>query len=297
MTYLVIGAVFQSRNFGEAQAEFATNVAGCKLLATQAGLASSRHRRVVPQRTRLSFSTTKMSHRADASNTLDDRGYSGPLIRGQNPASLIEEALRNRITQSLYWKEQCFGLNAATLLDRAVEVTYIGGTYGVGMRPTPFICLLFKLLTLVPDPEIVLEYLNNAGDEWKYVRALAAFYVRLTFEPDEVYKTLEPLLLDSRKLRRRRKEEYTLTHMDDFVDELLNRERTCGTSLWKLPGRQVLEDLERLDPRESPLQEELDKMDEEDEEMQDADLRNGDGSASENGRSPSLRSMDDSDGG
>ena len=72
-----------------------------------------------------------MAHRADASNTLDNRGYTGPLIRGVNPATLIETAVRDRITDSLYWKESCFGLNAATLLDRAAEMSYIGGTYGV----------------------------------------------------------------------------------------------------------------------------------------------------------------------
>lgn len=235
-----------------------------------------------------------MSHRADASTALDNRGYSGPLIRGQNPATLIETATRDRITESLYWKEQCFGLNAATLLDRAVEMAYIGGTYGVSMKPTPFLCLAFKLLTLVPDREIILEYLNIGGEEWKYLRALAAFYVRLTFEPEDVYKTLEPLLLDSRKLRRRRKEEYMLTYMDEFVDELLTRDRSCGTSLWKLPARQVLEDLERLEPRESPLQEELDAMLDDDKDMDMVDFDERDGRNSENGRSPSLQSRSDS---
>lgn len=235
-----------------------------------------------------------MSHRADASTALDNRGYSGPLIRGQNPATLIETATRDRITESLYWKEQCFGLNAATLLDRAVEMAYIGGTYGVSMKPTPFLCLAFKLLTLVPDREIILEYLNTGGEEWKYLRALAAFYVRLTFEPEDVYKILEPLLLDSRKLRRRRKEEYMLTYMDEFVDELLTRDRSCGTSLWKLPARQVLEDLERLEPRESPLQEELDAMLDDDKDMDMVDFDERDGRNSENGRSPSLQSRSDS---
>ena len=223
-----------------------------------------------------------MTHRADGSSVLDNRGYSGPLIRGQNPALLLETAVRDRITDSLYWKEQCFGLNAATLLDRAIEISYIGGTYGVGMKPTPFLCLAFKLLTLVPDRDIVLEYLNYGGKEWKYVRALAAFYVRLTFDPADIYKTLEPFLTDSRKLRRRRKETYVLIHMDEFVDELLTRDRSCATSLWKIPGRQLLEDMDQLEARESPLQAELDAMDDEDEEMPDVD-RNG--TASEDGRS------------
>jgi pre-mRNA-splicing factor 38A len=224
-----------------------------------------------------------MTHRADASTLLDNRGYSGPLIRGANPVTLIETAVRDRITDSLYWKEQCFGLNAATLLDRAVDMTYIGGTYGVGMRPTAFLCLAFKMLTLTPDRDIVLEYLNMGGEEWKYLRALAAFYVRLTFEPADIYRTLEPLLTDYRKLRRRRKESYTLMHMDEFIDELLTKDRSCGTSFWKLPGRQQLEDLDMLEERVSPLQAELDEMEEDQDESMD------DGSA--RGASPSAQSQ------
>jgi len=239
-----------------------------------------------------------MAHRADASNTLDNRGYTGPLIRGVNPATLIETAVRDRITDSLYWKESCFGLNAATLLDRAVEMSYIGGTYGVGMKPTPFICLAFKLLTLVPEKEIVLEYLGRGGEEWKYLRALAAFYIRLTFDSVEVYKVLEPFLEDKRKLRRRRKEGYTLTYMDEFVDELLIKDRVCGTSLWKLPARQILEDEGRLEERVSPMQGELDEELEregngDDEDMEE--VRNGGGSDTEEGRSAHNRSASEED--
>lgn len=234
----------------------------------------------------------KMAHRADASNSLDNRGYTGPLIRGGNPALLLETAVRDRITDSLYWKEQCFGLNAATLLERAVEMTYIGGTYGVGMKPTPFICLAFKLLTLTPDKEIILEYLNRGGEEWKYLRALAAFYIRLTFDPADIYSTLEPLLEDNRKLRRRRKETYTLMHMDEFVDELLTTDRTCATSLWKLPARETLEDQGLLEERISPMQAELDAFLEGDnDDMPDV---NGNGRASEDGRSDGERSASDS---
>ncbi|RAL12710.1 PRP38 family protein [Aspergillus homomorphus CBS 101889] len=231
-----------------------------------------------------------MTHRADASTFLDNRGYTGPLVRGVNPATLFEKAVRDRITDSYYWKEQCFGLNAATLCDRAVELTCIGGVYGVAEKPTPFLCLAFKLLQLNPSRDIILEYLNytdpgsdedehGSNDEaggttatatpavvktqgdFKYLRALAAFYVRLTFPAADVYKTLEPLLLDYRKLKRRVRDSFTLTYMDQFVDELLTKDRVCGTSLWKLPARQQLEDLELLDERVSPLQAELDEMD------------------------------------
>lgn len=220
------------------------------------------------------------THRADASSLLDDRGYTGPLVRGINPATLFEKAVRDRITDSYYWKEQCFGLNAATLCDRAVELTCIGGTYGVSEKPTPFLCLAFKMLQLNPSRDVILEYLNftdpgsdDEGDDtaengvvgsrgdFKYLRALAAFYVRLTFDPVDVYKTLEPLLLDYRKLKRRVRDSFVLTYMDQFVDDLLTKDRMCGTSLWKLPSRQQLEDLDLLDERVSPLAEELEELD------------------------------------
>lgn len=247
------------------------------------------------------------THRADASTFLDNRGYTGPLVRGVNPATLFEKAVRDRITESYYWKEQCFGLNAATLCDRAVELGSIGGTYGVSEKPTPFLCLAFKMLQLNPTRDIVLEYLNftdlgsdddeqgenTAEDQaqngivkgrgdFKYLRALAAFYARLTFDAVDIYKTLEPLLGDYRKLKRRVRETFVLTHMDQFVDDLLMKDRVCGTSLWKLPSRQQLEDLDLLDERVSPLADELEAMDQ-DEEEKENDEDKEEGQASDTG--------------
>ncbi|KAK2797498.1 hypothetical protein FQN50_009184 [Emmonsiellopsis sp. PD_5] len=241
-------------------------------------------------------------HRADASALLDNRGYSGPLIRGVNPAALFEKAVRDRITDSYYWKEQCFGLNAATLCDRAVELSYIGGTYGVGQKPTPFLCLAFKMLQLTPEKDVILEYLNfhdpenyrdndedragsdaedqngdsgvvKAVGDFKYLRALAAFYIRLTFDAAEIYKTLEPLLADYRKLKRRTKDGFALTYIDQFVDDLLTKDRVCGTSLWKLPSRTQLEDLDLLEERVSPLADELEDIDRDSDGSQDSGER------------------------
>ena len=113
-----------------------------------------------------------MAHQADARRALDERGYTGTLIRGDNPLKLFEKAVRDRVVDSLYWKEQCFGLNAATLLDRAVELTFIGGTYGIAQKPSPFLCLAFKLLQLTPEREIIEFYLQEGGEEFKYLRAL-----------------------------------------------------------------------------------------------------------------------------
>ena len=101
---------------------------------------------------------------------------------------------------------------------------------------------------------------QTRGD-FKYLRVLAAFYVRLTFDAVDVYKTLEPLLLDYRKIKRRVRDSFTLTYVDQFIDDLLTKDRVCGTSLWKLPPRQQLEDLDMLDERISPLADELEELD------------------------------------
>lgn len=78
-------------------------------------------------------------------------------------------------------EEHCFALNSATVIDRAVELQAIGGTYA-NTRPTEFICLVLKLLQLQPEREIILEYLR--AEEFKFV-VLSAFRRRdsLTFSP------------------------------------------------------------------------------------------------------------------
>ena len=105
---------------------------------------------------------------------------------------------------------------AASLIDKALELKCIGGVYG-NQRPTEFLCLLLKLLQIQPDKEILIEYLQAdefkcalngcrvlcCSDTCRYLRALSALYIRMTFRPAEVYEILEPLLKDYRKLRLR----------------------------------------------------------------------------------------------
>lgn len=183
-----------------------------------------------------------------------DRGvvHGAKSVHDINPAMLIEKITRERIYESVYWKEKCFGLDAATLCDRAVELQYVGGTYA-NQRVTPFLCLAFKLIQLQPEHDIILEYINQT--DFKYLRALGAFYARLFFKPAEIYKVLEPLLADYRKLRTRSAAGVRLTHMDEFIDDLLTKQRVCETTLPRLPKRIVLEDNDELDVREPLLSE------------------------------------------
>lgn len=88
-------------------------------------------------------------------------------VHGVNPQSLVEKIMRNRIYSNVYWKEQCFGLTAETLVDKAVELTEFGGTFGGNQQPTHFLCLLLKMLQLQPELEVVKQFIEN--EDYKYV--------------------------------------------------------------------------------------------------------------------------------
>ena len=64
---------------------------------------------------------------------------------------------------------------AESLIDKAIELKYIGGVFG-NQKPTEFLCLLLKLLQIQPQKEILLEYLQ--ADEFKYV-VYAPYYPTL----------------------------------------------------------------------------------------------------------------------
>ena len=65
---------------------------------------------------------------------------------GTNPQNLVEKILRAKIYNHAYWKEHCFGLTAESLVDKAMEIEAVGGTFGGILEPTTFICLMLKML-------------------------------------------------------------------------------------------------------------------------------------------------------
>ncbi|ROV95431.1 hypothetical protein VMCG_08525 [Cytospora schulzeri] len=229
------------------------------------------------------------THRADERRFLDERGSNVHMTpNGLNPATVMEKAVRERIVDSYFFKEQCFGVNEADIVNRVVDhVYFIGGTYGTTQKPTPFLCLAFKLLQLAPNDDILREYLEYGGEKFKYLRALAVFYIRLTRRAKDVYTMLEPYLEDRRKLRRKGRAGTSLTFMDEFVDDLLVKDRICGTSLWKMPSRDLLEDLDELEPRVSPLGDLEDLLEDDEEEEGNADVAGADGDRDEGERSES----------
>lgn len=179
-------------------------------------------------------------------------------VHGTNPQYLVEKIIRSRIYDSKYWKEECFALTAELLVDRAMELRFIGGVYGGNIKPTPFLCLTLKMLQIQPEKDIVVEFIKN--EEFKYVRALGAYYMRLTGSSLDCYKYLEPLYNDNRKLRRQnRQAQFELVHMDEFIDELLREERVCDVILPRAQKRYVLEENNEIEAKVSALEDDLDE--------------------------------------
>ncbi|XP_064479471.1 pre-mRNA-splicing factor 38A-like [Ornithodoros turicata] len=180
-------------------------------------------------------------------------------VRGTNPQYLIEKIIRSRVYDSRYWKEECFALTAELLVDKAMELKYVGGVFGGNVRPTPFLCLLLKMLQIQPEKDIVVEFIRQ--EDFKYVRALGATYMRLVGSSLDCYKYLEPLYNDYRKLRRQQRDgSYVIVHMDEFIDELLREERAVDVILPRIQKREVLEETNELDPRISALEDDLDEV-------------------------------------
>lgn len=165
-----------------------------------------------------------------------------------------------KIYNDAYWKEFCFGLTTESFIDRAVEIDYVGGTYGGRRRPAKFLCLFLKLLQIQPDEDVIMEYIKQA--EWKYLRALGAAYMRISARHTKVYQILEPLLADYRKLRYRDLTgKLSIIHMDEFIDWLIREETVCDVTMPQLPKREVLEQTLQLPPRKSILEDDLAELD------------------------------------
>ena len=46
-------------------------------------------------------------------------------------------------------------------MDRAMALTHVGGHYGSNIKPTPFICLVLKMLQIQPSKDIIIEFIKN----------------------------------------------------------------------------------------------------------------------------------------
>lgn len=160
-------------------------------------------------------------------------------LSGSDPQNLMEYITRQKIYDSRFWKEECFGLSVADVLEKAVQkLQCIGGL------PTKFLALALKLLQVHPESELIIDSFIQQ-EEFKYVRALGCFYVRMTGSPPDIYEALEPLYGDRRKLRlwSAASQEWSILHMDEFIHQLLDPENhIMGLALPRLPQRRALQE-------------------------------------------------------
>ncbi|ODV86887.1 hypothetical protein CANARDRAFT_27249 [[Candida] arabinofermentans NRRL YB-2248] len=193
-----------------------------------------------------------------------DRGLAQKVssVHGANPVFLIEKITRERILDCIYWKKDCYHLNILTLLDQAVDLRLIGTYSNMNKtKPTKFICLLLKLLQLQPPEDILLHLLNQT--QFKYLTALIALYIRMTFDSVKVYSLLEKFYEDRRKLiyKDNLTPDAKILYMDEYIDNLLSpQNKFADLILPRLVNRQQLEDNELIEPRISSIQSEFEDM-------------------------------------
>ncbi|KAH3687667.1 hypothetical protein WICPIJ_001352 [Wickerhamomyces pijperi] len=158
-------------------------------------------------------------------NIVFDRELSRKTHNGVNSMLYVEKIVRERVFDSIYWKQFCFSLNEATLLDKAMELQIIG-SFEISGRPFPFICLFVKMVQLAPEREIIEFYINQ--DRFKYLKVLGLLYARVVYKDSEL---IQEHLVDYRKLRIYEDGEYKLTYVDEVVDRLINEEFFIGLTL------------------------------------------------------------------
>lgn len=67
-----------------------------------------------------------------------------------------------------------------------MALDHVGGVFGGNYKPSNFLCLMLKMLQIQPDKDIVVEYIKN--EDFKYVRAIGALYMRLVGTSLDCYK-------------------------------------------------------------------------------------------------------------
>lgn len=161
-------------------------------------------------------------------------------------ASLCEPIIRHRVQDSLFYKQHLHLTNEQTILSVVVtHVQYIGGTDS-NNRPSPFLCCLVRLLEIEPSSDIVELFLTQNGyNEFKYLTALAIIYSRMV-NGAGFFHLFDRYITDFRKLRYQNKQpqivngvpiNYSIKHMDEWVDDLINEERVVDIKIPHLGPR------------------------------------------------------------
>lgn len=166
-----------------------------------------------------------------------------------NKSYLVETIIRHRIKDSIFYKQYLYLTNEQTILPVIIKhVKYIGGLDS-NNRPSPFICCLLRLLEINPSSDIINLYLTQL--EFKYLVCLALLFIRLTRSSQEIYSVFDNYWTNYSKLRTLLQTpefingmpiNYSVTYMDQFIDDLLRKQRVVDLILPRVEKRSKLVD-------------------------------------------------------
>lgn len=164
-----------------------------------------------------------------------------------NKSYLLETIVRNRIKDSIFYKQYLYLTNEQTILPVIIDrVKYIKGLDN-NNRPSPFICCLLRLLEINPPNKIIQLYLKYP--QFKYLTALILIFIRLTKPAIEIYTIFDGYYTNYRKLRTQLTTpkfdngipiNFGISHIDELVDELIIKDRVVDIILPRLASRETL---------------------------------------------------------
>jgi PRP38 family len=118
-------------------------------------------------------------------------------VCGTDPQNCLDYIVRQKIYNTRYWKEVCFGLSVVDVMEKSVQqLRNVGSSLP---HNTIFLCLLLKLLQLHPEHDIIDSSFVQQTT-FKYTRVLGGCYIRLTSRPIDIYHSLESIVSDYRKV-------------------------------------------------------------------------------------------------
>ena len=154
-------------------------------------------------------------------------------LRGRPATAAIQLQQRDKIIRSQVWTS-VVAKPLLWVIEQGIDLEVVGAFSGLLQRPHLFVCLVFRLLQILPKPNLVMELLRQ--DTHKYLRVLALCVIRLIGNADMVKEARCVVEEDYRKIRVQRGDLgtsgtnnvvqhargtcVTITHVDEVGDEL-----------------------------------------------------------------------------
>ena len=148
----------------------------------------------------------------------------------------IDPITKEKVVRSLYWTQRCARLDVLGVCEAAIDLQFVGGVVGEYRTPTPYLCLLYRLLELGPTTETIEAMWKQ--EVHKYLRVMALHYARLVASKKPhgaaEAKTMlaEVMEADYRKIKSRQLDgKFVLVHVDEVCELLLNERDWFGINI------------------------------------------------------------------